>query len=128
MSDELKPTEDTGATDSGDAQPGAYGPHERTAYPAQGGVYTRWIGPFPHTVTVSGPGPDAAYWQAQAATAIRAAEASAAEVDRLCGQLAQTQAERDAALAQLASVRAQLARVSSTLADERRARAVQRGR
>lgn len=67
-----------------------------------------------------------AYWQAQAATAIRAAEASAAEVDRLGGQLAQTQAERDTALAQLASVRAQLARVSSTLADERRRAAVQR--
>lgn len=61
--------------DSGDEHP--FGPDERTAYPG-GGVYTRWTPGDPITYMQRF---DAAYWHAQAETAIRALEQAAAERD-----------------------------------------------
>jgi hypothetical protein len=69
-----------------------------------------WVGRF-----------DAAYWQTQAETAIRAFEQAQ-------DTLARVEAERDATLAQLASVKRQLAQTGETLHAERRAAVAQQRR
>jgi multidrug resistance efflux pump len=89
----------TGVTDSGD---------ETGAGSGDTGAPTPWMGRF-----------DATYWQAQAETAIRALEQALATLTRV-------EAERDAAVAQLTSVKRQLAQTGDTLHAERRAAATQR--
>lgn len=123
---ETKPPYDTGVTDSGDAQPDAPG----------------YVARF-----------DAAYWQAlvEQAQAERNAAlreladaqedvraclaelhalrgATEPELDTLRGKLTSVLGERDAALAQLASVKRQLAQTGDTLVAERRAAVAQQRR
>jgi hypothetical protein len=71
---------------------------------------TPWMGRF-----------DATYWQAQAETAIHALE-------QALDTLARVEAERDAAVAQLTSVKRQLAQTGDTLHAERRAAVAQQRR
>lgn len=95
------PDYDTGVTDSGD---------ETDAAPTGPPAPVPWMDRF-----------DATYWQAQAETAIRALEQALATLTRV-------EAERDAVVAQLASVKRQLAQTGDTLHAERRAAVAQQRR